>query len=188
MNTLITTHWISVDGYVAGPEGEMDWILADQDMERYEIDLVESADALLLGRGTYEDFSGYWPAVAADRTAPAGQRAYASRLDELHKIVASRSTRRTLWDDTTFFQEIRETTIAEAKQGKGRIVTYGSVGVVQELARRRLVDEFHLLCHPVALGSGTALFDERVDLALVRSETFASGVVLNVYRPAWPEA
>ena len=56
MKTIVTTHWVTLDGYVAGPGGSMDWIRADSDMERYELALVNESDTLLLGRGTYEDF------------------------------------------------------------------------------------------------------------------------------------
>lgn len=181
---LVTSHWVSVDGFVAGPNGEMDWISPDPDMSAYELDLVRSADGLLLGSGTYADFAGFWPAVAADPSAPEEQRLYASELNRLKKVVASRSMTQALWDDTVFLSDITANAVHAVMETLGRIVVYGSVGVVETLARRKLVDEFHLLSHPVALGGGTPLFRAALDLRFVRSRTFASGVTLNVYRPA----
>lgn len=183
MTEIITSHWVSVDGYVAGPGGEMDWILPDPEMSDYEIELVQGADGLLLGRGTYEDFAAWWPAVAADASAPADQRRYALELNRLKKVVATRSRTQSLWDETVFLPDLTTQAVHAACNDLGRLVLYGSIGVVETLARHRLIDEFHLLCHPLALGGGTPLFRSPQALRLVRSRTFASGVILNVYAP-----
>lgn len=182
MKTLITTHWVTLDGYVAGPEGALDWIRADDDLMRYEMALVNGADTLLLGRGTYGDFSGYWPTVAADATAEPGQRVYAQRLDRLKKVVASRTLDVASWPESEILRDVTTDSIGKLKQGPGTIIVYGSVQVVRELARLRLADEIHLLVHPLTVGSGTPLFDTRVDLERVRVEPFVSGVTLAVYR------
>jgi dihydrofolate reductase len=182
MKTIVTTHWVSLDGYVAGPDGSMDWIRADSDMERYELDLVGGADTLLLGRGTYEDFAAYWPLVARDGSAEAGQRRYAQRLDEMQKVAVSRTLSAPAWPQTELMGELSAESVGRLKAGDGAIVVYGSVQVVSQLVQLRLVDEIHLLVHPLTLGSGTRLFDQRVELERVRLQPFSTGVALMVYR------
>lgn len=184
MKKLVTTHWVTLDGYVAGPGDAMDWIRADDDMMAYEQALVGGADTLLLGRGTYGDFAGYWPNVARDPSAAPGQRNYAQRLDQMHKVMASRTLTAGAWPQTEVIGELTAASIGRLKAGTGSIVVYGSVTVVRELVRLRLVDEVHLLVHPLTVGSGTLLFDTRVELEPIRQQPFASGVTLMVLRPA----
>lgn len=181
MKTLVTTHWVTLDGYVAGPGDSMDWIRADDDLRDYELALVNGADTLLLGRGTYGDFLGYWPAVARDPSAEPSQRAYAQRLDQLHKLVASRTLTEGTWPTSAVISDLTAESVAQLKAGVGSIVVYGSVTVVRELVRLRLVDEVHLLVHPLTVGSGTLLFDTRVELEPIRQQVFASGVTLMVF-------
>jgi dihydrofolate reductase len=182
MKTITTTHWVTLDGYVDGLGGAMDWIRADDEMRDYEMAVVAGADTLLLGRGTYEDFLGYWPSVAADASADPGQRAYAQRLDVMHKVVVSRTLETASWPESNILRELTAESVDRLKQGTGSLVVYGSVQVVRELVRLRLIDEVHLLVHPLMVGSGTPLFDDRVELERVRVEAFASGVTLGVYR------
>lgn len=184
MSRLISTHWISIDGLVSGPGGAMDWISPDAEMSAYEIDLVKSAHSLLLGRGTYVDFATHWPLVESDVSAPGDQRTFATALGRLKKIVASRSMSQAIWPETTFVSDLSPDAFRALKPRLGRAILYGSVSVLQALARHGLVDEFHLLVHPLALGEGTALFRDRLPLTQVHSRRFASGVILNVYRPA----
>jgi dihydrofolate reductase len=181
MKTIVTTHWVTLDGFVSGPGDSMDWIRADEDLMNYEMALVKSADTLLLGRGTYEDFAGYWPAVARDSAADPSQRSYAQRLDQMQKVVVSRSLTKPAWPESKVMRQLSTTGVGELTSGDGTIVVYGSVQVVRELARLRLIDEIHLLVHPLAVGSGTPLFDTRVELELRRSQAFASGVMMSVY-------
>jgi dihydrofolate reductase len=189
MGKLIYTAWTTLDGFIAGPEGEMDWIRGDEEMSAYEIGVVSDADTLMLGRQTYLDFAGYWPATAKDPSKPAWERTYGAKVDALHKIVVSRTLNETPWQDATILRELtveKVTALKSAGTG-GNIVMYGSAGVLQQLAGLGLVDEFHVLVHPVVLGDGRLLFeniDKRLELERVAAEPFKSGVVKLVYRPA----
>lgn len=186
MRKLIYSAWITLDGYVDGPNGEMDWIRGDEEMSRYETGLVSDADTLMLGRQTYLDFAGYWPATAKNPDAPAWEQAYGQKVDQLHKVVVSRTLKDTIWKEASILAELSTDAVADLKAGPGKnIVMYGSVGVLQQLAKMGLVDEYHLLVHPLLVGGGRRLFeriDERVDLERVEVAPFPSGATLMVYR------
>jgi dihydrofolate reductase len=188
MKKLIVTMWTTLDGFIAGPNGELDWILGDDEMSAYEIGLVSNADTLLLGRGTYEDFRGYWPHVLDNPDAAAWEKTYARRLSEMHKVVLSRTLEQADWGDSTILRELVPAEIERLKAEPGKdIVIYGSASVVQQLTNLGLIDEYHLLVHPVLLGSGRPLFEgiqQKVVMTPATQEPFKSGVVLLTYQVA----
>lgn len=179
--------WTTLDGFVAGPNDEMDWLLVDDEMFAYEIDLVTNAGSLFLGRVTHGDFAGFWPEVAEDTGAGENQRTYARRVDAMDKVVASKSGNTADWKNTHRLADLDLATITELKrQPGGDVVIYGSLSVVNALEAMGMIDEFHLLIHPCFLRGGKALFsgDQSRGLKLLSAETFHSGVVLAKYRSA----
>ncbi|GAA4208219.1 dihydrofolate reductase family protein [Streptosporangium oxazolinicum] len=187
MGKIIVSMWITLDGYVAGPKDEMDWLLIDERLQRYERELVDGSGSLLLGRITHADFASHWPRAAQNPDEPDEVRDYARRVDAMEKIVVSASGSTAEWKNTRRLERIDPDEINDLKRDSdGDIVVYGSLGVVRSLTGHGLVDEFHLLVHPVFLRHGKALFDgDRLParLSLVSAEPFASGVVLTRYRP-----
>lgn len=187
MGRLIYSAWVTLDGYVDGPKGEMDWIRGDDQMSQYEIGLVGDANTLMLGRQTYLDFAGYWPATARNPDAPAWEQTYGKAVDQLHKVVVSRTLKETVWTQASILPELSAHAVEDLKAGRAKnIVMYGSVEVLQQLAKMGLVDEYHLLVHPVLVGGGRRLFeriDARVDLERVEVTPFPNGATLMVYRP-----
>ncbi|MFI7595850.1 dihydrofolate reductase family protein [Micromonospora sp. NPDC049359] len=187
MRKIVVSMWTTLDGFVAGPDDEMDWLLFGEQLQRYERSLVDNAGSLLLGRVTHADFASYWPLAAQNPDEPDEVRGYAQRVDALEKIVVSASGNTATWHNTRRLARIDPDEIAELKRGSGGdIVVYGSLSVIRSLADLRLIDEIHLLVHPVFLRQGKALFDSGqppVRLELVSAEPFASGVVLMTYRP-----
>ncbi|MGQ5264622.1 dihydrofolate reductase family protein [Micromonospora sp. ZYX-F-536] len=187
MRKIVVSMWTSLDGFVAGPDDEMDWLLVDDQLQRYERDLVDDAGSLMLGRITHSDFAGYWPLAAQNPDEPDAVRGYAQRVDALEKIVVSASGNIATWRNTRRLTHLDPDEITDLKRGSGGdIVVYGSLAVIRSLADLRLIDEIHLLVHPVYLRRGKALFDggqPPVRLELVSAEPFASGVVLLKYHP-----
>ena len=189
MRKIITTTWVTLDGYIAGPNGEMDWIgeIYDEAMGIYETDLISSADTLLLGRVTYQSFAGSWPHVPDNPNASEGEKVYARLLNAMRKIVFSRTLESVEWNNSTLLKEVVPEEIQQLKQEPGRdMVIYGSASIVQTLTNHGLIDEYQVLVHPVILGSGKPLFQDiknQVKLKLVNSRTHPSGVAVLTYQP-----
>ena len=187
MRKIITTTWVTLDGFIAGPNGEMDWVMVDEAMGNYEGDLISAADTLILGRVTYESFAGSWPYVPDNPAASEGEKVYARQLNAMRKIVFSRSLDKAEWNNSTLFKEINPEAIVQLKQEPGKdIVIYGSASIVQTLTNLGLIDEYQILVHPVVSGGGKPLFkniQDRVNLKLVETKTFPTGVVGLYYQP-----
>ena len=187
MRKIIVSMWTTLDGFVAGPRDEMDWLLIDDQLQRYERELAENSGSLMLGRITHADFAGHWPQAAQNPDEPDELRGYARRVNAMEKIVVSASGNTATWNNTQRLERIDSDEITELKRGSGgNILVYGSLAVTRSLDELRLINEFHLLVHPVFLRQGKALFDDDqppARLGLVSAEPFASGVVLMKYRP-----
>lgn len=186
MTKIIVSMWTTLDGYVAGSDGSMDWLRADSDLNDYETRLVDNAGALLLGRVTYTDFAGYWPAVArGEIAADEASRRYAHRLDQLEKFVASRTLAAATWPTTRTIRDVTRAEVARVKESvDGDIIVYGSLTLIEALSRLALIDEIHVIVHPVLLGQGRPIVasDQRIDdVQLLCCEPFSSGAVLMRY-------
>lgn len=120
MGKLIVTMWMSLDGYIAGPDGDMSWIRVDDEMGAYEGGLVGAADTLVLGRVTYESFAGAWPFVPDSPAASEGEKEYARTLNALRKVVFLRTLDRADWRNTTLRRAIDPDEIAALKQETAR--------------------------------------------------------------------
>ena len=187
MRKIIVTMWVTLDGFIAGSNEEMDWVMVDDEMGKYEDDMVSSADTLILGRVTYESFAGAWPHVPENPSASKGEVEYAHKVNAMRKIVFSKTLQKAEWNNSTLMKEIVPKEIEKLKQEPGRdMVIYGSASIVQQLTNLGFIDEYQLLVHPVVLGGGKPLFkgiNDRGNLKLIKTRTFSSGVVGLHYQP-----
>lgn len=184
MKKIIVTMWISLDGFIAGPNDAMDWLLVDDELGAYEDSMVTNADTLLLGRKTYESFAGSWPHVPENPRAAEAEKAYARKVNAMQKVVFSKTLKEAAWNNSTVLPEINPEEIRKLQDMPGKsMLIYGSASIIQQLTELGLIDEFQFLLHPVVLGSGKPLFKQRVSLDLISTKKFRSGVVLLTYRP-----
>jgi class 3 adenylate cyclase len=185
---LIATAFVTVDGIMEAPgfdehrDGRNAWALRVQDEETQEAnrELLFGADAILLGRVTYQIWAAFWPTAAGDPE-------WTRRMNEIPKYVVSNTLQTAEWSNTSILRGDLATEIGQLKaQPGGELVCYGSADLLTGLMARDLVDEYRLFVYPVVLGSGKHLFADHIDtqhLRLVSSRHFGSGVVLLVYRP-----
>ena len=151
----------------------------------YELAAVNDRDILLLGRSTYEDFAGYWPA-AASGLEDGFERDYGRNMTAMRKAVVSSKLTDPDWAATEVIRSLEEVPRLKQESEKG-ILIYGSLSLVRQLSERSLIDEYQLLVHPVALGGGTSLFaglETRLALTLVDQQRWDSGISLLTYRPS----
>jgi dihydrofolate reductase len=183
MRKIIVFENYSLDGFIAGPEGELHWTVRDDEVTQMSQEGEQSKDLFLFGRKTYEMMAGFWP-------TPAGQAAnpvFAEILTTTPKIVISSTLNNPGWKNTTVVNEISREKILRVKQEPGKnIMIFGSISVVQQLAGMKLIDEYQLLVNPVVLGKGKPLFpeDQKQSMKLLSTRTFKSGIVMLTYAPA----
>jgi dihydrofolate reductase len=186
MRKVVMLNRISVDGFFAGPQGEMDWFIHDADVDKAAHELMDP-DTLLLGRVTYQIFESFWPPIASDPNAPAEMKTLAQELNEMHKVVFSQTLPEASWINSTLVKSDVEGEIKRLKQGSGADITiFGSGTIVQQLANAGLIDEYLVVVTPVVLGKGKALFHGAKQFAVEMLEIrrFSSGNVLLHYRLA----
>jgi len=180
------TH-VSLDGYFAGPNGEIDWF-KDQDEEdrQFSAEASRPSGTLIFGHTTYEMMAAYWPTPEARESNPA----VAGVMNATLKIVFSRTMKPVkdspVWRNTRVFHEInREEIMKLKKEAGGDFVILGSGSIVQQFARLGLIDEFQLMVNPIILGAGKYLFRDvnRMNLKLIETKPFRNGRVFLRYRP-----
>lgn len=181
MRKLVIFNHLSLDGFVAGTKGEMDWIHVDEEIFDYAGQRTTAADLALYGRKTYQLMEGHWP-TAADQPNPTKHDLEHSRwYNQVAKVVASRTLKGAHLTNTRIISENLADEIAKLKQDAGKeIVIFGSPTAAQPLMAARLIDDYWLFINPVILGQGLPLFKDLKDkilLTLVESKAFSSGVV-----------
>jgi dihydrofolate reductase len=186
MRKIVANLFISLDGVVEEP-GDWHFPYFNDEMGAAVGATLERADTLLLGRRTYDDHAGAWP----EREEAGGEDAeFAKVLGDARKIVVSRDQRLELtWRNSELLQGdlVEAVTALKNEPGDGTIGISGSISVVRQLLDAGLLDELHLLVHPIAVRRGMRLFDEGetpIPLRLLSSETFSTGVLHLVYGPA----
>jgi dihydrofolate reductase len=182
---LIYSMGVSLDGFVAGPGGEIDWTAPDEELHRFHNERVSELGVQLCGRRLYEEMV-YWDTAGQDPSAGEVERDFARIWQELPKIVFS-STLDQVTGNATLATGPVEQVVAELKEQPGKDVAVGGAGLASACIERGLVDEFQLFLYPVVIGAGTPFFpplDERTELELVETRTFGSRVVYLGYRRA----
>ena len=180
MRKIVVSMHISLDGFVAGPNGEMDWIIVDETMFDFGAKLTDNADTALYGRNTYQMMNSYWPTAAEQPQATRHDIEHSKWYKSVRKIVLSSSMKGKVPDKTIVINGNVTDEIKSIKQEAGKdILIFGSPTACHSLMQDDLVDDYWLFVNPVLLGKGIPLFgniSERTKLKLESTKTFQSGV------------
>jgi dihydrofolate reductase len=182
MRKVLLQMGLSVDGIVAGgPQGTSEAGAPDEDeaVRRWKVESLHQVDTHIMGRVTYEQMAGHWP-----HNGPAE---YADLMNNIPKVVFSKTLTKAEWKESRIARGELSEEIARLKSEPGKdIMAHGGASFVQALSREGLIDEYRLVIHPVALGSGMPLFKDLavpLHLMLVESRAFADGTAICVYQP-----
>lgn len=188
MRRVVLFMHVSADGFVAGPNGEMDWINVNQEMFEIAGQQTSEADAALYGRVTYEMMEAYWPTAADQPNASKHDVEHSTWYNKVPKVVLSKTMKDVKRSNTLFVSENIADEIRKLKQQPGEnILMFGSPTAAHLLMKENLIDEYWLLVNPVLLGEGIPLFTklaDRIKLKLVTSMVFTPGVVCLHYTTA----
>ena len=186
MGRIVVTEFVSLDGVIEAPGGGEDFkhagwtfeIDRGEEGDRYKLDEALGADALLLGRRTYEGFAAAWPSMTGE---------FADKFNGMPKYVVSATLQEPRWNNSTVLKgDVVEEVAKLRRESEGDIFVHGSAQLVQTLVENGLVDELRLMLFPVVLGSGKRLFGEMSDkrrLRLADSQTVGDGVLILTYVP-----
>lgn len=172
---------MSVDGYIAGPNGEMDWLVRDWDdeLKKYVGKITEPIDCIVLGRKLAQGFIPHW--------ASHPEQEGADKFNSTKKIVFTKTLDKSEWDNTILAKGDLVDEISKLKKQEGKdIIAYGGATFVSALIKQGLIDEFHLFINPTALGNGMTIFKElgaKQDLTLLKSTSFDCGIVVLNFEP-----
>lgn len=181
MRKLFWQMSVTLDGFMEGSNRELDYTaeIVDEDFDRYATEMLKSIDAILLGRVTYQLFDGYWP------SAPGPD---AGRMNQLPKIVFSRTLEKVDWNNSRLVKDNVAEEVARLKQQPVKdLALFGSADLASTLIRLGLIDEYRILVTPFVLGSGTRMFkniEDRFSLKLSKATTWSSGIVALFYQPS----
>ena len=178
---------MSVDGFIAGPNGEMDWMTWEWDdrLKSYVEELTASVDTILLGRKMAGGFVSHWANVITKPENP--EFTFGKKMIDLPKVVFTKTLDKPEWPNTVFAKGSLVEEITKIKNQKGRdIIVYGGASFDSSLIKAGLIDEYHLFVNPAVVGNGMAIFksfDKKDKLRLVKSMSFDCGIVLLHYEP-----
>jgi len=194
---IVIFEWLTADGYFAGQDGSLDWVVPDDAQARAAADDIRRFDTVLFGRRTYEQFAAFWPRVLEDddsATVPdphrPGRRSRDHRtvgvaLDAMTKVVFSRTLKEARWRNSFIARSFDAQTIEAMKRQPGKdIIVFGSGSIVSQLTEHGLIDEYQFVACPVFIGVGRPLFaglSTPVRLDLIDAATYESGDLMARY-------
>lgn len=189
MRNLVYFMHSSLDGFVAGTNGELNWVKIDDELFDFVSTLTDQADTALYGRVTYQMMEAYWPTAGEKPDATKHDKEHSVWYKNVSKVVLSKTMNETGLQNTRVFGDNLTENINQLKQsgenGSKNILIFGSPRASHSLLNLGLVDEYWIFVNPVLLGEGIPLFKDvtgKVKLKLLESKTFTSGVIALHYK------
>lgn len=174
---------MSIDGCIAGPNNEMDWLNSDDNVMQYIHDIAESVDTIIMGRKMVDEFIPYWTEVANKPND--SWNAFAKNMIEIPKIVFTKTLTKSNWINTEIATGDLKDEITKLKSQDGKdMLVYGGASFDSSLIKEKLIDEFYLLINPLIMGNGKTIFKDLKEiqkLTLIESKVFDCGLVLLHY-------
>ncbi|PJZ70882.1 dihydrofolate reductase [Leptospira perolatii] len=181
MRKLVLFMHSSLDGFVAGTSGEMDWIKVDDEMFEFAGQRTNEADTALYGRVTYQMMESYWPSAGEQPNATKHDLEHSKWYNQVSKVVVSKTLQEASLKNTKVISKNIPDEIRKLKSLSGKdILVFGSPTTMHALMHENLIDDYWIFVNPILLGAGIPLFQnikERTKLTLVKNQTFRSGVV-----------
>jgi dihydrofolate reductase len=187
MRKIISMMSVSLDGFIEGPNGELDWHMISDELAAHFNDRLGPMGGFLDGRVTYELRAGYWPTADADPGAPAAVAEFARIWRDMPKIVYSRTLERAGWN-TTVVREVVPEEVTRLKAQPGGDLVLGGADLGAAFRQFDLIDEYWIYVHPILIGRGKPLFQSpgsmtsAISLRLAATRIFGNGVVLLDYQ------
>ncbi|MEP7104207.1 MAG: dihydrofolate reductase family protein [Candidatus Dojkabacteria bacterium] len=196
MRKIIASEMISIDGFFAGEDGNIDWHTVDDDFNKFAVEFEKTVDTILFGRKTYQMFESYWPTALKDPATGAEDIEIAKFIEDAKKVVLSKTLDKLTWNNSVLIKDNIKEEIEKLKNEDGNlpagasakardIVIYGSGSVVAELTNLGLIDEYLFIISPTILGKGVSLFkdiSEKISLKLIETRKFENGNVMVIYK------
>jgi dihydrofolate reductase len=158
MRKIIAFLQTSVDGFIEGPNGELDWAMAEDEETWRELDdILNSVDTFILGRGMYPAYEQYWLALLVNPTGTKNENAYARRANKIPHIVLSRTLDKVAWKTTRIVRDVEEIRAMKQQPGKD-MLTFGGSTLISSSMNLDLIDEVRLMINPIILGGGKGAF------------------------------
>jgi len=179
MRKLISSINITLDGFC-----DHTAVIADDELHQQANELLKSADTMLFGRVTYQLMEAGWPPLVKKPTGNKPMDEFARLIDNIHKIVFSQTLKKVIWKNTKLLAGGIKEEVEKLKQQPGRNIIVGSPTLIITLTQLGLIDEYRFCVQPIILGKGLPLFkniSQRIDLPLLSTKTFGSGVVTLCY-------
>ena len=185
MRKVIAALQTSVDGFIEGPNRELDWAMADDEETWREMDeTLSTVDTFILGRGMYPEYEQYWLTLLANpKGGTKNEITYARHADKIPHIVLSKTLDKVAWKTTRIVRDVEEIRGMKQQPGKDMLV-FGGATLVSSLMNLGLIDELRLIVNPLILGGGKALFKDvqaRHTLKLIQTKPLKSGKVALSY-------
>jgi dihydrofolate reductase len=179
MRRVVYSMMVSLDGFIATPDGGLEWATIDEELHTFANDQARETGAFLYGRGLYETMAAYWPTADADTSAPEYMLDFARIWKDTPKIVFSKTLDKVEWNSRLVRSDVGEE-VAKLKAQPGNDLSVGGAHLAAALLERDLIDEYQPIVHPVILGAGTPflpLSHKTINLRLLETRTFTSGVI-----------
>ena len=181
MRKIIAAINMTLDGFCDHTAG-----IADDEIHQHYNELLSNADTLIYGRKTYQLMEDYWPSIVKNPTGNKPIDDFAILIDNISKIVFSRTLKKVDWENTVLKNEIDKDEILGLRKQEGKSILVGSPSLIEAFTQLDIIDEYQICVHPVVLGSGLPLFKNlrnSIHLKLLRTKVFDCGAVVLYYEP-----